>query len=55
MDKLNRIKAVLAEHGKNSKWLSEQVGKSSCAVSKWYQNSIHSNLKTLNYIADIFI
>ena len=53
MDKLNRIKAVLAEHGKTSKWLAEQVGKSSCTVSKWCQNSIQPNLKTLNDIADI--
>ena len=40
MAKLNRIKAVLAEQEKTSKWLAEQVGKSACTVSKWCSNSI---------------
>lgn len=35
MNKLNRIRAVFAEHIKNSKWLAEQVGESFCTVSKW--------------------
>lgn len=38
MDKdknLNRIKAVLAEKHVTSKWLAEQLGKSTCTVSKW--------------------
>jgi DNA-binding Xre family transcriptional regulator len=34
MVKLNRLKAVLAERDKTSKWLAEQVGKSACTVSK---------------------
>lgn len=36
MDKdknLNRIKAVLAEKHVTSKWLAEQLGKSTCTVS----------------------
>ena len=34
MNKLNRIKAVLAEQDKASKWLAEQVDRSACTVSK---------------------
>ena len=53
MAKLNRIKAVLAEQEKTSKWLAEQVGKSACTVSKWCSNSIQPDLVTLNKIAKI--
>ena len=40
MAKLNRLKAVLAEQDKTSKWLTEQVGKDQGTVSKWVTNSI---------------
>ena len=52
MNKLNRIKAVLAEQDKTSKWLAEQVGRSACTVSKWCGNSVQPDLKTLNEIAN---
>ena len=48
MAKLNRIKAVLAEQEKTSKWLAGQVGKSACTVSKWCSNSIQPDLNTLD-------
>ena len=51
MAKLNRIKAVLAEKDKTSKWLAESVGKSACTVSKWCSNSIQPDLTTLDKIA----
>ena len=51
MAKLNRIKAVLAEQEKSSKWVAEQVGKSSCTVSKWCSNSVQPDLNTLDQIA----
>lgn len=51
MAKLNRIKAVLAEQDKTSKWLAEQVGKSACTVSKWCSNSVQPDLNTLDQIA----
>ena len=51
MAKLNRLKAVLAEQDKTSKWLAEQVGKSACTVSKWCNNVVQPDLKTLNRIA----
>ena len=53
MAKLNRIKAVLAEKEKTSKWLAEQVGKSACTVSKWCSNSVQPNLNTLDRIAKL--
>lgn len=51
MAKLNRIKAVLAEQDKTSKWLAEQLGKSACTVSKWCGNSVQPDLNTLDKIA----
>lgn len=53
MAKLNRIKAVLAEQDKTSKWLAEQVGKSACTVSKWCGNSVQPDLNTLDKIAKL--
>ena len=53
MTKLNRLKAVLAEQDKTSKWLAEQVGKSACTVSKWCNNSVQPDLQTLNNIANL--
>ena len=53
MATLNRLKAVLAEQDKTSKWLAEQVGKSACTVSKWCSNSVQPDLATLDKIAKL--
>ena len=53
MPNLNRIKVVLVEKGKTGKWLADQLGKSTCTVSKWSQNTIQPDLKTLNVIANL--
>ena len=53
MAKLNRLKAVLAEQDKTSKWLAEQVGKSACTVSKWCNNVVQPDLNTLDKIAKL--
>ena len=53
MQNLNRIKVVLVEKGKTGKWLADQLGKSTCTVSKWCQNTIQPDLKTLNVIANL--
>ena len=53
MAKLNRLKAVLAEHDKISKWLAEQVGKSASTVSKWCNNVVQPDLNTLDKIAKL--
>ena len=39
--------------GKTGKWLADQLGKSTCTVSKWCQNTIQPDLKTLNVIANL--
>ncbi|MDE7442286.1 MAG: helix-turn-helix domain-containing protein [Muribaculaceae bacterium] len=51
--KLNRIKAVLAETGHTGKWLAEQLGKDPVTVSKWCTNTSQPDLYTLNNIADL--
>ena len=53
MEKINRIKAVLAEEGKTGKWLAQQVGRDPVTVSKWCTNSSQPDLPTLRRIADI--
>lgn len=50
---MNRIKAVLAEKGKTGKWLSQQIGKSTCTVSKWCNNTAQPDANTLNQIAQL--
>ena len=53
MPNLNRIKVVLVEKDKTGKWLSEQLGKSTCTVSKWCKNSIQPDLQTLDKISKL--
>jgi transcriptional regulator with XRE-family HTH domain len=53
MSNLNRIKVILVEKQKTGKWLAEQLGKSTCTVSKWCSNSIQPDLATLNKIAEL--
>lgn len=53
MNNLNRLKVVLVEQGKTGKWLAEQMGKSTCTVSKWCSNTVQPDLKTLNDIANV--
>lgn len=51
--KLNRIKAVLAETGHTGKWLAEQLGKDPVTVSKWCTNTYQLDLYTLNKMAKL--
>ena len=53
MANLNRIKVVLVEQQKTGKWLAEQLGKSTCTVSKWSSNTIQPDLATLDKIATL--
>ena len=53
MANLNRIKVVLVEQQKTGKWLAEQLGKSTCTVSKWCSNSSQPDLATLDKIATL--
>lgn len=49
--KINRIKAVLAETGHTGKWLAEQLGKDPVTVSKWCTNTTQPDLYTLQKIS----
>ena len=53
MSNLNRIKVVLVEQQKTGKWLAEQLGKSTCTVSKWCSNTIQPDLQTLDKISKL--
>lgn len=50
---LNRLKAVLAEQGKTSRWLAEQLGKSENTVSRWCANKVQPSIQQLNEIAQL--
>lgn len=50
--KLNRMKVVMAEKDKTGLWLSEQIGKSNTTVSKYLNQRVQPDLKTLNEIAN---
>ena len=50
---LNRLKVVLVEKQRTSKWLAEQLGVSTVTVSKWYTNMHQPDLQTLAKIADL--
>ena len=51
MAKINRLKVVLVEQEKSGKWLADQLGKSTCTVSKWCSNTTQPDLQTLDKIA----
>ena len=52
-DTLNRIKAVLADNQKTSKWLAGRMGKSETTVSRWVSNKIQPSVEQLFEIANI--
>jgi putative transcriptional regulator len=53
MADINRLKVVLVEKKKTSKWLAETLGKDPATVSKWCTNSSQPSLETLIEIARI--
>jgi transcriptional regulator with XRE-family HTH domain len=53
MKDLNRIKVVLVEKKRTSKWLAEQLGKNPATVSKWCTNTSQPDLPTLDKIANL--
>ena len=53
MAKINRLKVVLVEKEKSGKWLADQLGKSTCTVSKWCSNTTQPDLQTLDKIAEL--
>ena len=53
MVKINRLKVVLVEKEKSGNWLADQLGKSTCTVSKWCSNTTQPDLQTLDKIAKL--
>lgn len=53
MEDLNRIKIILVEKKKTSKWLAKELGKDSSTISKWCTNASQPDLMTLNKIAKL--
>ena len=52
MRRYNRIKAVLAEKERTSKWLADAVQRNKTTVSRWCSNQIQPPLETLYQIAE---
>lgn len=50
---INRLKVVLVEQGKTSKWLAEQLGKNETTVSRWCTNEVQPSLDTMFRIANL--
>lgn len=50
---INRLKAVLAEQGKTSKWLAEMLDKNETTVSRWCTNEVQPSVDSLVAIATL--
>ena len=53
MEDLNRIKVVLVEKKRTSKWLSEQLGINPSTVSKWCTNTSQPDIETFIKISKL--
>lgn len=53
MEDINRIKVVLVEKKKTSRWLAGSLGKNPATVSKWCTNTSQPDLSTLTRIAQL--
>ncbi len=48
---INRIKVVLVEKKRTSKWLAEALGKDPATISKWCTNTSQPSIETFLEIA----
>jgi len=53
MEDINRIKLVLVEKKRTSKWLSEQLGVTPSTISKWCTNSSQPDISNLLRVAKL--
>ena len=53
MEDINRLKLLLVEKKKTSKWLSEQLGITPSTVSKWCTNISQPDMETLARISKL--
>jgi len=49
----NRIKVVLVEQNKTSKWLAEKLGMNESTISRWCTNNMQPPVDTLSEIAKV--
>lgn len=52
MEDLNRLKVVLVEKKRTSRWLAAELGKNPSTVSKWCTKVSQPDLHTLKRIAE---
>lgn len=50
---MNRLKAVLAEQCRTSKWLAEVMAKDRSTVSRWCSNKNQPSIDTMHKIANL--
>ena len=50
---INRLKLILVEKKKTSKWLADELGVNPSTVSKWCTNSSQPDLSTVLKITDL--
>lgn len=50
---INRLKVVLAEQNKTSKWLAEKLENNETTVSRWCTNEVQPSMDKLVAIAEI--
>ena len=53
MEDINRLKVVLAEKKRTSRWLASELGVTPSTVSKWCTNSSQPDLSNLVRIAEL--
>ena len=53
IERINRLRIVLAEQNRKGKWLAEQLGKNEATVSRWCSNASQPSLEMLVKIASI--
>lgn len=51
MERINRIKAILAEQNRTGKWLAEAMKKNEATVSRWCTNKSQPTQVTMRKIA----
>lgn len=50
---INRLKAILAEHGKTNKWLAVQLKKSETTTSCWCSNKTQPSVENMIAISKL--
>lgn len=53
IERISRLKIVLAEQNRKGKWLAEQLGKNEATISRWCSNAAQSSSEMLVKIASV--